>query len=294
MEQIRTRSRRTPCRPASPRVDVGILDSGIDGNHLDFMTDGGSNVDCARGPDSAVLRPAPASATPPVRRQPLPRHARGRHRRRPANGIGVVGVAPNVDARADQGLRRRRPLLRQRRRRGHHLRRRLQLDVINMSFFVDDDEFQQSTEFKCSDDPTQRAFRTAVERALAVRPQPGRHAGRGARQLRPGPRQPGRRTGQPIGNMRGRAGRDERRHRHDGARPGPEKAELLELRHRRGRRRGARRQRHDRRLHARRSCRPSRQRLRLLPGHVDGLAARGRRRGADRQPVRHGSARTAT
>jgi subtilisin family serine protease len=40
------------------------------------------------------------------------------------------------------------------------------LDVINMSFFVDDDEFQQSTEFKCSSDPEQRSFRVAVERAL--------------------------------------------------------------------------------------------------------------------------------
>ena len=27
-----------------------------------------------------------------------------------------------------------------------------QFDVINMSFFVDDDEFQESTEFKCMDD----------------------------------------------------------------------------------------------------------------------------------------------
>ena len=41
------------------------------------------------------------------------------------------------------------------------------LDVINMSFFVDDDEFQESTEFKCMNDPTQRAFRKAIERALA-------------------------------------------------------------------------------------------------------------------------------
>ena len=35
-----------------------------------------------------------------------------------------------------------------------------------MSFFVDDNEFQESTEFKCMDDPTQRAFRQAVERAI--------------------------------------------------------------------------------------------------------------------------------
>jgi subtilisin family serine protease len=40
------------------------------------------------------------------------------------------------------------------------------LDVINMSFFVDDNEFQQSTEFKCTDDPVQRSFRLAVERAI--------------------------------------------------------------------------------------------------------------------------------
>jgi subtilisin family serine protease len=40
------------------------------------------------------------------------------------------------------------------------------LDVINMSFFVDDDAFQESTEFKCSSDPKQRAFRRAVERAI--------------------------------------------------------------------------------------------------------------------------------
>ncbi len=36
-----------------------------------------------------------------------------------------------------------------------------------MSFFVDDDEFQQSTEFKCQSNDTQRAYRAAVERALA-------------------------------------------------------------------------------------------------------------------------------
>jgi subtilisin family serine protease len=35
-----------------------------------------------------------------------------------------------------------------------------------MSFFVDDNEFQESTEFKCASDETQRAFRKAVERAI--------------------------------------------------------------------------------------------------------------------------------
>ena len=35
-----------------------------------------------------------------------------------------------------------------------------------MSFFVDDDEFQASTEFKCANNETQRAFRHATERAI--------------------------------------------------------------------------------------------------------------------------------
>src|SRR3712207_4023389 len=35
-----------------------------------------------------------------------------------------------------------------------------------MSFFVDDNKFQESTEFKCASDPVQRTFRHAVERAI--------------------------------------------------------------------------------------------------------------------------------
>jgi subtilisin family serine protease len=40
------------------------------------------------------------------------------------------------------------------------------LDVINMTFFVDDDSFQQSTRLKCNDDSTQRSFEKAVARAV--------------------------------------------------------------------------------------------------------------------------------
>jgi subtilisin family serine protease len=35
-----------------------------------------------------------------------------------------------------------------------------------MSFYVDDDDFQQSTEFKCQSNDTQRAYREAITRAL--------------------------------------------------------------------------------------------------------------------------------
>ena len=150
-------------------VDVGILDSGVDGHHPDFMVDGaGSNVDCARGRNSVVFVPmGPGVGTPDpcIDNQFHGTHVAGTVAAQ-ANGIGVVGVAPNVtlvpvkvcdssgycyasgvvDGLTYAGDQR--------------------LDVINMSFFVDDDAFQESTEFKCRSDETQRAFRTAVERAL--------------------------------------------------------------------------------------------------------------------------------
>ena len=47
-------------------VDVGILDSGIDGHHPDFVVDpGGTNVDCARGRNSVTFLPTgPGVGTP--------------------------------------------------------------------------------------------------------------------------------------------------------------------------------------------------------------------------------------
>jgi subtilisin family serine protease len=155
-------------------VDVGVLDSGIDGLHLDFDDDGlpggSTNVDCARGRDFT------ADGTPgqPGVGNPLPcvdnnfhgTHVAGTIAGQ-ANGVGIVGVAPNVTlvpvkvCDAD----------------GHCYVSDVvdgltyagdaKLDVINMSFFVDDETFQESTEFKCSSDPTQKAFRESVERALA-------------------------------------------------------------------------------------------------------------------------------
>src|SRR5687767_10369451 len=73
-----------------------------------------------------------------------------------ANGLGMVGVAPNVtlvpvkvcDA---SGFCYASPVVD-----GITYEGDQQFDVINMSFFVDDNEFQESTEFKCSSDPVQR------------------------------------------------------------------------------------------------------------------------------------------
>lgn len=155
------------------KVDVGVLDTGIDGSHLDFDDDaipgGATNVDCGRGrdftADGAPADPGVGTPLPCVDNNFHGTHVAGTIAAQ-ANGYGIVGVAPNVTlvpvkvCDAD----------------GHCYASDVvdgltyagdaRLDVINMSFFVDDDDFQQSTEFKCNSDPTQRAFRQAVERAM--------------------------------------------------------------------------------------------------------------------------------
>jgi subtilisin family serine protease len=153
-------------------VDVGILDTGIDGLHLDFDDDGlpggSTNVDCYRGRNSIRFLPnGPGVGTldPCVDNAFHGTHVAGIVGAQ-ANGLGVVGVAPNVtlvpikvcDA---SGYCYAHAVVD-----GITYAGDQKLDVINMSFFVDDDEFQQSTEFKCLDDPTQSAFRKSVERAI--------------------------------------------------------------------------------------------------------------------------------
>jgi subtilisin family serine protease len=175
MAQIRT-AQAHDIQAGARSVDVGILDSGIDGRHPDFVVDGGgSNVDCARGHNSVFFVPAGpgvGNPDPCIDNQFHGTHVAGTVAAQ-ANGIGVVGVAPNVtlvpvktcdssgycyasgvvDGLTYAGDQR--------------------LDVINMSFFVDDDAFQESHEFKCSSDATQRAFRQSVERALKYARQRG-------------------------------------------------------------------------------------------------------------------------
>lgn len=150
-------------------VDVGILDTGIDGLHPDFVVDGaGSNVDCRRGRNSVFFMPTGPGvgvSDPCVDNAFHGTHVAGTVAAQ-ANGIGVVGVAPNVSLVPvkvcdSSGYCYASGVVD-----GITYAGDIRLDVINMSFFVDDDDFQESTEFKCQSDETQRAFRTAVERAL--------------------------------------------------------------------------------------------------------------------------------
>src|SRR5687767_8675179 len=126
-------------------VDVGVLDTGIDGLHLDFDDDGvpggSTNVDCGRGrdftADGAPADPGVGTPVPCVDNNFHGTHVAGTIAAQ-ANGVGIVGIAPNVTlvpvkvCDAD----------------GHCYASDVvdgltyagdaKLDVINMSFFVDD------------------------------------------------------------------------------------------------------------------------------------------------------------
>jgi subtilisin family serine protease len=173
MQMIRTAEAQA-IEAGGRSVDVGVLDTGIDALHLDFDDDGipggSTNVDCARGrdftSDNAPADPSLAAPTGPC----VDNNFHGTHVAgtiaAQANGVGIVGIAPGVTlvpvkvCDAD----------------GHCYASDVvdgltyaadaKLDVINMSFFVDDEEFQSSTEFKCGSDPDQAAFREAVNRAI--------------------------------------------------------------------------------------------------------------------------------
>ena len=151
MQQIRTDEAHA-VQAGSPRVDVGILDSGIDGStdHVDLARQRRLRARTRLRP-SAGISPL-GTPEPCVDNQFHGTHVAGTVAAA-ANGIGVVGVAPNVtlvpvkvcDA---EGYCYASSVIE-----GITYAGDAELDVINMSLFIDDDEFHQSTEFKCSDDP---------------------------------------------------------------------------------------------------------------------------------------------
>jgi lantibiotic leader peptide-processing serine protease len=153
----------------SRAVDVGILDSGIDSTHVDF-TDNGTlagptNVDCSRAHVSVPESPA-ASAVAPGTCVDTGFH--GTHVAgivaAQANGVGVVGVAPNVTlvpvtvcdgyacwwSAAIDGIT---------------YAGDAKLDVINMSFYADDVETTTGPLTDC--DSADSATVSAINRAIA-------------------------------------------------------------------------------------------------------------------------------
>ena len=167
MKQIRT-DQAHAIQAGSRAVEVGILDSGIDGRHADFVGADGTNVDCARGKNFVSFLPdGPGVGVPDpcTDNQFHGTHVAGTVGAR-ANSAGIVGVAPNVTLVPvkvcdSSGYCYAGSVVE-----GITYAGDAQFEVINMSFFVDDNEFQESTEFKCNSDPVQRTFRRAVERAV--------------------------------------------------------------------------------------------------------------------------------
>ncbi|MDQ3822624.1 MAG: S8 family serine peptidase [Actinomycetota bacterium] len=174
MQQIRTEEAHA-IQAGSPLVEVGILDTGIDGDHLDFVDPDGamyvgsrlpfSNVNCTKGRDFTADGPGIGNPDPCTDNNFHGTHVAGIVAAR-ANDHGVVGVAPNVELipvkvcdvvgfcySSDTVA-------------GITYAGDAKFEVINMSFFVDDDTFLNSTMYKCMNDPVQRTFRKANERAI--------------------------------------------------------------------------------------------------------------------------------
>ncbi len=165
MHLIRSPQANATVQAGSRLVEVGILDTGIDGYHLDFVDEDGSNVNCAKGRDFIPVGPGAGIADPCTDNNFHGTHVAGIVAAR-VNEHGVRGVAPNVELIPVKVCDVT----------GHCYSNSsaaaityagdAKFEVINMSYFVDDDQFLASTEFKCMSDPVQRAFRKANERAI--------------------------------------------------------------------------------------------------------------------------------
>jgi subtilisin family serine protease len=165
MQQIRAPQAHA-IQAGSRLVEVGILDSGIDGQHPDFITDTlGTNVDCSKGRDFVPLGPGVGNPDPCIDNQFHGTHVAGIVAAQ-ANELGVVGVAPNVTLIPVKVCDTAGYCYASATAAGITYAGDAKFEVINMSFFVDDNELLTSTEFKCMSDPQQRAFRKANERAI--------------------------------------------------------------------------------------------------------------------------------
>jgi len=163
MELIRTQQAHA-VQAGSRLVEVGILDTGID-RHLDFVDLDGSNVDCLKGRDFIPAGPGVGTPDPCVDNNFHGTHVAGIVAAR-KQGHGVIGVAPNVSLVPVKVCDAGGFCYSNSTAAGITYAGDAKLEVINMSFFVDDDQLLASTEFKCASDPVQHAFRQANERAI--------------------------------------------------------------------------------------------------------------------------------
>ena len=165
MEQIRAPEAHA-IQAGVRSVQVGILDTGIDGMHLDFVLDeDGTNVDCANGRNFVPAGPGVGVPDPCTDNNFHGTHVAGIVAAR-ANSHGVVGVAPNVTLIPVKVCDTAGYCYSNASAAGIAYAGDAKFEVINMSYFVDDDQLLASTEFKCMSDPVQRTFRKANERAI--------------------------------------------------------------------------------------------------------------------------------
>ncbi len=142
-------------------VQVGILDSGFDGHHPDLAP----NADCASGRDFVPVGPSVGNPDPCTDNQFHGTHVAGIVAAA-RNTIGTVGVAPNVTIIPVKVCDAAGYCYASATAAGITYAGDAKFEVINMSFFVDDDQLLESTEFKCMTDPVQRTFRRLNERAI--------------------------------------------------------------------------------------------------------------------------------
>lgn len=174
MRQIRTEEAHA-IQAGSPLVEVGILDTGIDGEHVDFVDlDGAmypgsrvpfSNVNCLKGRDFTSDGPGVGNPDPCTDNNFHGTHVAGIVAAR-ANEHGVVGVAPNVELIPVKVCDATGFCYSTDTVAGITYAGDAKFEVINMSFFVDDDQLLASEMYKCANDPVQSAFRKANERAI--------------------------------------------------------------------------------------------------------------------------------